>query len=202
VFEFVTFLLPEDSNNVEKFKNPNLKILVIFIMWLFLRGKMHNILGTSMANNFHGGLFLFFLAGIWIQLNKKWFETKLIGYMSLITFMILSPLWSRVEEFNSITNAPRLLKNYYIGAGFSVMTALSGSIAILILSNKFLDRVPQRVLAILIVLGTNTLGIYVLHAYFIASRPPVLIPILASLLITLLIERMPILRTIFLGKIG
>lgn len=202
LFEFAILTFPRNASLFKYCSEPNLKLLFIFITWSLLRVRIHNILGTGMANSFHGGLFLFFLVGIWIQINMKWAERKLVMFMAILLFILLSPFWSRLEGFNSIATAPRFLKNYYIGAGYSVIVALSGSIALLISVKRLWERIPQEISTVLITLGSNTLGIYALHGYFISSKIPVITPIAVSLLITLLIDCLPIFRTVLLGKIG
>lgn len=191
---------PTETKIVEMCNKPNMQILLVFLIWLIFREKIPNILGTGMANNFHGGLFLYFLAGIWIQLNMKLIEGKLIGYLSAVSFLLLTPFWSRIEEFNLITAAPEFLKNYYIGAGFSIYVGLTGSFSIFIFVNMNWRKIPKNLIPTLTALGTYTLGIYAIHGYFIASRFYVITPILASLCITMLIDRLPIVRTILLGR--
>jgi hypothetical protein len=171
-------------------------------VWLILRQRIPNFLGTGMADTFHGGLFLFFLAGIAFQVNRKWTEHKLVLFASALSFLLLAPFWSRVEVFNSISGAPHFLKNYYVGAIYTILVALTGSMAIMIYLNLYWEKISHRISYVFISLGINTLGIYALHGYFLTSGIPVITPILISLLITLLVSRVPVVRTILLGKFG
>jgi hypothetical protein len=153
-----------------------------------------------MANRFHGGHFLFFLLGIAFQTNAGWREHKIVLYISSLIYCLLAPLWSRLDAFNLISSAPFFLKNYFLGAAFTVIVALSGSIATYISLNLIMNKIPKKAPQVFILIGSNTLGIYALQGYFISIKPIVGMSITLSLGVTLILSRIPILRIVFIGK--
>ena len=62
------------------------------------------------------------------------------------------------------------------------------------------SKIPKAISRPLNFMGTNTLGIYAIHLYFILCKPYVAAAIPISLTATKVLEKVPPLATLLLGK--
>ena len=111
------------------------KLLFILVVWIGIRTKIPEFFGSGMTNFLHGGLFFFFLSGIFVQLNMKYFAKIVYLIPSFIIFIALVPFWSRVGLHSLTNDVPTFLNQSYIGAIFTVTVAFFGSLSLS--SNKY-----------------------------------------------------------------
>jgi uncharacterized membrane protein HdeD (DUF308 family) len=72
--------------------------------------------------------------------------------------------------------------------------------AVLLLVEYFSNRPNWIISKVLAYCGVLSLGIYAIHFYFLPYKPPVIAPLIISVLITLVIQKIPILRVVLLGE--
>jgi hypothetical protein len=182
------------------FDRLDVRLLSILLIWLLIRTKMPNFFGIGMTNFFQGGLFFYFLIGVYLQCNKEKFQKFRYSLFSLLVFATLVPFWSRIEANNFTQNVPEKLNTYYVGAIFTVLVATSGSCAAYLLGRKIFDTAQLKFLSVFSLLGTYSLGIYALHSRFIFLNPYVLAPAACSLVLSVIFYRTPVINTIFFGQ--
>lgn len=198
LIEILIVPLTKKRKHVDLFQRLDTRLVMILIVWLMLRTKIVDFLGTGMANFFHGGLF--FLVGIYLQNNLKRFTKPNYVPLLFVTFLSLSPFWSRVNENNFTNNVPHFINGYYIGVVFTMLVAMTGSMMLFLTSAIYGAKLHSKLSTILDLLGNKTLGIYALHGWFILVKPYLVAPLAISLALTITISYILILNTFFLGK--
>jgi fucose 4-O-acetylase-like acetyltransferase len=189
------------NSKLEKFFGRlDIRLLAIFSIWLLVRTKFPDYLGIGMTNFFHGGLFFYFLVGVFLHSHREKFQRFFYSLTCLTIFGLIVPFWSRVEPNNFMESVPRQINTFYIGALFTVLVASTGSCGIYLLGRKFFDQRRYRFLTIFSILGTYSLGIYAMHQRFILWQPYIAAPALVSLGMSVMLNRIPLVRVMLLGK--
>ncbi|QWD52927.1 acyltransferase family protein [Polynucleobacter paneuropaeus] len=125
---------------------------------------------------------------------------KSITYFSILIFICLVPFWHRTSPHHLSLTTPEFIVPYLNNNLFGGFLALLGSLTVMLLVEFFSNR-PNWILSkFLARCGVLSLGIYAIHFYFLVYKPPVLGPLIISVLITLIIQKIPILRVVLLGE--
>ena len=181
--------------------NKDLQILLIFMFWMRYKNRLPGTFGFTMVNNFHHGLFFYFLLGVMIHRHKKVFTAKLILILSFLIFVTMAPFWSRLSEHQIVKGAPNIFHQHLIEYSFSMIVAITGSLTFFNMGEILTSRGPKYISRGIAHLGSSTMGIYIMQYYFLAWRPLVLAPVVLSLLITNVISGIPVVNFLLLGKI-
>jgi len=177
-------------------RNSQAKLIIIFLIWLLIRHTISDEYGLSLLKQYFG----FFIFGIFFELfltQKINFWVSLIASLAFIT---LAPYWHRLEAYNLLIHP---LDNLYIRAlskYFSLIVAISGSLMAISIC-KFIYEYGNRIFIKFIShCGKISLGVYAIQFYCIDSWPPVIAPLMISVIISSLILYIPVLKTVMLGE--
>ena len=174
----------------------NLSQIVLFILiWLLIVGHLGNGSGFySTKTNF-----IYFLLGL-IFFKFAMQRTPSFVYIgTLALFAWLAPLWHRTNA-HYLVDANALQGFASLIPWFPLITALSGTLTLVFLV-KILEVLNlPKVNEALSWLGKLSLGIYALHYYLLQLNPPVLVPLAICVVFSLVVLKIPVLRTILLGE--
>lgn len=143
--------------------------------------------------------FPYFAAGFFVYQYRERFSGFLdsipLNAAMLVMFVIVAPCWYLVipNPF-SISHGEiffRVLRRVLPIPGIFLMMSLVK----LILRSDF-----RPLINALSFTGKKTLGIYAIHFFFLGIFPPVILPLSASLILTVIIEKIPLIRSLLLGK--
>ncbi|SEQ32605.1 Fucose 4-O-acetylase [Devosia sp. YR412] len=123
--------------------------------------------------NFYAGL-------IFAHLTKGRMPAS-VPLVAALIFMALAPAWHRLGPPDFLIGVP--LSAHFTRA-FGIIVALSGSLAMLGIARFATNNLPRLPLSALTLIGRHSLDIYALHFYFLVVWPPVLGPLVSSLLVS------------------
>lgn len=171
------------------------QILIFTLIWLSIVGQLGNGSGFySTKTNF-----IYFLLGL---IFFKFIMHHIRGYVyvgALVLFALLAPLWHRTNSYN-LVDASSLQVFGGLVPWFPLVTALSGTLALIFLVKKLEAMNLPKVNEALCWLGKLSLGIYALHYYLFELNPPVLLPLAICVVFSLIVMKVPVLRTALLGE--
>jgi fucose 4-O-acetylase-like acetyltransferase len=117
---------------------------------------------------------------------------------ALLLFAALSPFW----VWNgppALDWHPALIDNRIVTAVFDFTVALSGTLALVEAVRLFVRYAPNFVLIGIAFCGGRTLDIYALHFYYLGFAPPVVGPIVASLIASFAFRQIPFAAVVLFG---
>ncbi len=125
-------------------------------------------------------------------------KTSLIlRFFVFVIFLSGVQFWTRVGDFNIDFSVNPYF--YPIAGYFPFVVGLTGAICFVIFANYIFNNFG-RVSRFLAFLGQASLGIYAMHYYFIGKLIPVAFPLISSLLLTLVLQRIAVVRLFLLGS--
>ena len=195
IFCCARILLSKLSNKIAlRFSGNLAQILIFTAAWLLIVGHLGNGSGFYSAKS----NFIYFLLGL---IFFKFVMHRMRTYIylgALLLFVWLAPLWHRTNAHNLLdqTAMPTAL----LVPWFALITALSGTLALIFLVKKLEALHLNRLNEVLSWLGKLSLGIYALHYYLLQLNPPVLVPLVICVVFSLIVMRIPVLRTALLGE--
>lgn len=180
-----------------KFSSNLVQILLFTFIWLLIQGRLGNGSGFYSAKT----NFIYFLLGL-IFFKFLMEHLKTYVYLgALLLFIWLAPLWHRTNTHNLLDAsslepfAPQLV-------WFPFLTALSGTLALVFLVQKLEGLNIPKLNESLSFLGKLSLGIYALHYYLLELNPPVIVPLAICVIFSVIVLKIPVLRTALLGETG
>jgi fucose 4-O-acetylase-like acetyltransferase len=174
----------------------HVQILVMILLWLLIKEHTPRGAGVSLLRPY----FLYYLLGMgfYRYLYPNMTTWKYLVFFGL--FLALIPFWSRTAPNNFIDSIDLTFisaKFLYFYAG---LVAISGTFALLSIA-KWISLGKKSIgQNFLILCGKLSLGIYAIHYFFLSYSPKVIAPLLISVGLSYGINRIPVLRTIFLGE--
>jgi len=121
-----------------------------------------------------------------------------VSLAAFLLFAVLSPFW----VWNgppALPWHPSLIDDRIVTAVFDFIVAFSGTLA-LVEAVRFAARHAPRVgLMPTAFCGRRTLDIYALHYYFLGWAPPVIAPLLASLIVSSALRQLPFAALVLFG---
>ena len=175
------------------FSGPIFQVALMILIWWSI--KDHTPYGAGLA--LLKPYFIYYALGLgFYKFTQGQFP---IGYSILggVVFFMLVPFWARTAQFQYV--GPIVLPDtgLYFYAG---ILAISG-IWIFLGCAKMITLSKVGFLKnFLILCGQLSLGIYAIHYFFLAYSPKILVPLCVSLLISYLLNKIPVIRTLFLGE--
>jgi|SRR5579883_194157 len=109
---------------------------------------------------------------------------------ALLLFAALSPFW-RWNAPPALDWHSSLIDGRIVTALFDFTVALTGTLGLVEIVRLLSRHAPGVMLAAMAFCGRRTLDIYALHYYFLAFAPPVIAPILASLIASFAFREIP-----------
>lgn len=184
--------------------NSPIKFLALLVVFRVLASFfMPNILGFSFFKKY----FLFFVLGIF---TFK-FRTKMIYFLDnyalnlsvIILFSVFVPFWHFLSPNPSEIWLSNIMPQKFVPLlylVFKLIVSILG-IYIFILTARFISRLNfDYVNKFLSFTGKMTLGIYAIHSKIIHLPPIFFGPLLVSMLATFIIGKIPIMKSLLLGK--
>jgi len=169
------------------------QIVLMILIWWAIREHTPRGAGLSLIRPY----FIYYVLGVGFY---KYVYSKLSTWKyfpAWIIFIVLVPFWSRsaLDNINGATWIPVELTYFYAG-----LVALSGSFLILGLAKWISETKIKPIKSFLILCGQLSLGIYAIHYFFLGYSPKVLAPLLLSVGLSYVINRIPVVRTVLLGE--
>jgi fucose 4-O-acetylase-like acetyltransferase len=170
-----------------------IQIVLIILIWWAIREHTPRGAGLGLMRPY----FMYYIAGIGFY---KYIYLKMPNWqywLAWITFISLISFWSRTANDNIVGLAflPSTVSYFYAG-----IVALSGSLVILSLARWLTVSHMQWAKKFLVLTGQLSLGIYAIHYFFLSYSPKVLAPLMISIGLAYVINRIPVVRTILLGE--
>ena len=181
------------SRAEEIFSNEMIQIALMILIWWAI--KDHTPYGGGLA--LLKPYFIYYALGMGFY---KYTQGNFSNWYSIIAglvFMLLSPLWLRSAEFQY---AGEIVLPYAVLYLYAGVVAISGAFVVLGLAKLISSSKPMPIKNFLILCGQLSLGIYAIHYFFLAYSPKVVMPLLASVAISFILNKIPLLRTVFLGE--
>lgn len=177
-------------------KSSQWQLISIFFIWLILKNYSSHAAGLGLLKIY----FNYFVFGIWFY--KCIYPIRLgVGQVILyLVFAISVTYWHRASVDHILPNTYAFFQNPFVRWTFSSFVAIIGILVIIDITNKLLSIKPKFIYPFLILCGKLSLGIYVIHHYFLNVSPPIIAALLLSILISWLILKIPIAKTVLLGE--
>lgn len=173
-----------------------IQIVLTILIWWAIREHTPRGAGLSLIRPY----FIYYMLGIGFY-RYLYPKISTWNYLPAITiFIVLIPLWDRTTVNNIIVMEitsfmPNLLIYFY-----AAVVALSGSLMMIGIAKAITNSSAKWIKRFLVLCGQLSLGIYAIHYFFLAYSPKVLTPLFASLGITMMINKIPLARTVLLGE--
>jgi fucose 4-O-acetylase-like acetyltransferase len=173
------------------------QIALMVIIWWAIREHTPRGAGFSLIRPY----FIYYILGISFY---RYFYPKLEPWKylpAIVIFIALIPFWDRTTVNNilalqELSLIPEQLSYFYSG-----VVALSGSFVMLGLAKAIYYLRPNFFKRLLILSGQLSLGIYAIHYYFLDYSPKIIAPLLLGILISTFLNKIPLIRTLFLGEV-
>ena len=173
-----------------------IQIVLIILIWWAIREHTPRGAGLSLIRPY----FIYYMLGIGFY-RYLYPKISTWNYLPAIAiFIVLIPLWDRTAADNMIVMQttsfmPRQLIYFYAG-----VVALSGSLIIIGVAKTITNSSANWIKKFFVLCGQLSLGIYAIHYFFLPFSPKVLMPLFASLVIAMMINKIPLARTVLLGE--
>jgi fucose 4-O-acetylase-like acetyltransferase len=177
----------------------SVRLLLFLLLWSMLKSRLPPGFALVFANQFHGGLFLFFALGSALFRGFVTTRSAVVRALPYLLFVLLVPYWHRTLPFDLVADAPALLRSSWIAPRYALVVALCGTLAAVDVV-RWIARLRADWLDVsLAYLGQASLAVYAVHFYFLGIWPPVLAPLVLSVAFYALVSRVPGVRVLLLG---
>ena len=178
----------------------SVRLLLFILFWLALKPKLPPGFALVFANQFHGGLFLFFALGAAMFRGFVTTRSIVVRALPYLVFVLLVPYWHRTLPNDLVADAPALLRSSWVASRYALVVALCGTLAAVDVVRWIAQMRAAWLDASLAYLGQASLAVYAVHFYFLGIRPPVLAPLVLSVAFYALASRVPGVRVLLLGS--
>jgi len=175
------------------------QLLVFLALWKLLKRNLTPAFGLVFANEFHGGLFLFFALGAALFGPFTDARSKVLRVLPYLVFAVLAPYWHRTLPNNLLSEAPAVLQLGWWKSNYALIVALSGTLAAVDLVRVLADLPMRWLNAAFAYMGRASLAVYAVHFYFLGISPTVLAPMALSIAFYALASHIPGIRLLLLG---
>ena len=174
-----------------------IQIVLIILIWWAIREHTPRGAGLSLIRPY----FIYYMLGIgfYRYLYPKMDVWKYLPAIAI--FMAAVPFWDRTNANNilaleGISFIPEQLTYFYAG-----VVALSGSFVMIGLAKAIFYLRPNFFKRFLILSGQLSLGIYAMHYYFLEYSPKIIAPLVLGILLSTILNKLPVIRTLLLGEV-
>jgi fucose 4-O-acetylase-like acetyltransferase len=177
----------------EILSNELIQIALMILIWWAIKDHAPHGAGLALLKPY----FIYYALGMGFY---KYTQGNFSNWYSVVAgaiFLLLSPLWLRSAEYQYAGEIVLPYIAIYLYAG---IVAISGTFAVLGLAKVISSSKLRPIKNFLILCGQLSLGIYAIHYFFLAYSPKVITPLLASIAISFILNKIPLLRTVFLGE--
>ena len=181
-------------------QSPLVQVLLMFLVWKLVSKAMPLQLGLVFANQFHGGLFGFFLLGIAVYAGFTSARSWWVRALPYLVFASLVAFWHRTAPYNLAEQAPAFLSGTGLRQHYALVVAISGSLVFVDIARALASLRLDMLTRPMLMMGSASLGIYAVHFHFLDVMPPVIAPIVISLLVWHASSLVPPLARVLFGK--
>ncbi|MBU3583489.1 acyltransferase family protein [Polynucleobacter sp. 15G-AUS-farblos] len=166
--------------------------LMIFIWWM-IKDRTPYGGGLALLKPY----FIYYVLGMGFYRYTRGNYSNWYSVLASAIFLLLSPFWLRTAEFQyaGVIVLPQAALYMYAS-----LVAISGAFMMLGMAKLISSSELGPIKHFLILSGQLSLGIYALHYFFLAYSPKVIAPLFASIAISYVLNKIPVVRTIFLGE--
>jgi hypothetical protein len=177
----------------QKFNLLGLQLLLTGVFWFLLKNKIPYAFGGLLKQ-----FFPYFFLGVLSSTYLNTSPTKMKRIIPYVLFVLLAPFWYRDTPNNLQTPIHNLLGSSI--TAYYLIVALSGSFVLLDVSKMIYRANWPGVNKSIEYCGKMSLGIYAIHFYFLSVLPPIIAPLVISLIASTILLRIPVLSTLLLGE--
>ena len=177
----------------EIFSNEIIQIVLMIFIWWMIKDRTPHGGGLALLKPY----FIYYALGMGFYRYTRGNYSNWYSVLAGLIFLLLSPFWLRTAEFQyaGVMVLPKAALYMYAS-----LVAISGTFAVLGIAKLISSTKLGPIKNFFILCGQLSLGIYAIHYFFLAYSPKVITPLLASIAISYLLNRVPIARTVFLGE--
>lgn len=177
----------------EIFSDEMIQIALMILIWWMIKDHTPHGGGLALLKPY----FIYYALGMGFYKHTRGNYSNWYSVLAGVIFIFLSPFWLRTAEFQyaGTTALPYIVLYMYAS-----LVAISGAFVVLGIAKMISSSKLRPIKDFLILSGQLSLGIYALHYFFLAYSPKVITPLLASIAISYVLNKIPIVRTIFLGE--
>lgn len=172
------------------------QIFLIILIWWAIREHTPRGAGLSLIRPY----FIYYMLGIGFY-RYLYPKISTWNYLpAIVIFIVLIPLWDRTAADNMIVMKttsfiPRQLIYFY-----AAVVALSGTLIMIGVAKAITNVGANWVKKFFVICGQLSLGIYAIHYFYLDYLPKIISPLIISLCVAFLINKIRFLRTILLGE--
>jgi len=191
-FEWLTNLL----------SNPFIQLGLMLFLWTHLRIRLPNEFGLVFVNWFGGGLFFYFVLGVFFYQSIADIKSRIFRFLPYICLILLVPYWSRGGPHDLIRSAPEFIRNNKFVEYYPIVVATAGTLVFFDLAKIINSLQTYWIKRVFSWLGIASLGIYATHYFLLDVYPPIIAPLVISLVLFEFILLIPFARIILLGRLN
>lgn len=193
---FIRKMLLKTKYNTGMWEHPVVAFFIITLCYILFCKHVPSAVGIGFLKSF----FPYYVLGMFFYKYKNKISHIALVYAACVVFFCaMVPFWYRVES-GPVEN----LLSQFVDSGmasrlFRMFVAVVGTMSFLLFVQGVMRIRISLINTILAFSGSMSLGIYALHGYFMWVPPTFLGTFAASLLMTWLIGKLPVIRFFLLG---
>lgn len=189
----LTKMFKRDFQRIEHYIVSAIIILIFFLIFI-------KYCPSSFGLYFFKNYFPYYILGIFLYKYKEkiWYRPQ-IQSACLIVFCVLMPFWYRTEPGPAEVWLAQFMSPGKASMLFRYTVAICGTMAFILVVKLLVRARISWINIALAFSGSMTLGVYALHQQFMWIPPVFLGTVAASLLVTWLIGKIPVVRFFLLG---
>ena len=187
------FLRVNSAKVQELFSGEIIQITLMILLWWAIKRHFPHGAGLALLKPY----FIYYVMGLGFYKLTQGYFSHGFTLLSGAVFAFLVPFWLRTAEYQymGLIVLPYAALYFYAG-----IVAISG-IGLFLGCARIITSSNIKVLKkFLILCGQLSLGIYAIHYFFLTYSPKIIAPLLLSISISFLLNKIKFLRTIFLGE--
>ena len=187
-------LLGVSSKKLQKlFSREMVQVILMILLWWAIKSHFPHGAGLGLLKPY----FIYYLMGLGFYKYTQGHFSLRYALLAGLVFICLVPFWLRTAEFQyaGLIALPLVVAYFYAG-----IVAISGTWIFLGCTRIINSSKITLLKKFLIFCGQLSLGIYAIHYFFLALSPKVIAPLVLSLGASVVISKIPVVRTIFLGE--
>lgn len=175
------------------FSNEKFQILFMILLWWAIKERSPHGAGLGLLKPY----FIYYAIGLGFYKYTQEHFSNVYTILAGMTFVSLAPFWLRTANFQyaGSIQLPFVVLYFYAG-----VVAISGILLFLGFTRILNSQHNSLLKKFLILCGQLSLGIYATHYFFLAFFPKVIAPLVLSFGASILMNRIPLIRIIFLGE--
>ena len=182
------------SQKLQKlFSREMVQVALMILLWWAIKNHFPHGAGLALLKPY----FIYYIMGLGFYKYTQGHFSHSYTLLAGLAFICLVPFWLRTAEFQyaGLIALPLVAAYFYAG-----IVAISGTGIFLGCTRMINNSKITLLKKFLIFCGQLSLGIYAIHYFFLGFSPKVIAPLVLSLGASVVINKIPVVRTIFLGE--